>query len=105
MANPDPEAISWLRILTAFVVVFGLIALLGYALKYLNLRGITRYSKTGQDRRIEIIENVALDIRRRLVIVRCDDKEHLLLLGFNQDIVVEANLKARPSSLDAKNAI
>ena len=26
------------------------------------------------------------------VIVRCDDAEHLLLLGINQDIVIETNL-------------
>lgn len=92
MANPDPEAISWLRVLIAFAVVFGLLGVMGFALKYVNLKGLKLPSRNDRPQRLTIVETLALDLRRRLVIVRCDDKEHLLLLGLNQDIVVDANL-------------
>jgi flagellar protein FliO/FliZ len=36
-----------------------------------------------------------LDPRRRLVIVRCDDREHLLLLSAAGDLVV-AQMDAKP---------
>ncbi|MFY9288133.1 MAG: flagellar biosynthetic protein FliO [Alphaproteobacteria bacterium] len=103
--NPDPESISWVRILIAFVVVFGLIAALGYVLKYMSLRGMRLPGTAGPARRLELVESMALDVRRRLVIIRCDGQEHLLLLGLNQDIVVAPNLnKASVTSLPTKNA-
>lgn len=92
MTTVDPESISWLRVIVAFAVVFGLLGLLGYALKYVSLRGIKLPGMKMRDQRLQIIESLPLDVRRRLVIVRRDDVEHLLLLGANQDIVVESDL-------------
>jgi flagellar protein FliO/FliZ len=96
MTAPDPESISWLRIVIAFSVVFGLLALFGYGLKQVSLRGLTFPGRMPRQSRLQMVETLAIDIRRRLVIVRCDGKEHLLLLGANQDIVVESNLAAAP---------
>ncbi len=106
MANPDPESIPWLRVFIAFAVVFGLMGLMGYALKYVNLQGLKLPGKSQRPQRLAVVETLALDLRRRLVIVRCDGKEHLLLLGANQDIVVEANLDKNPTAdLPPKSAI
>ncbi len=48
--------------------------------------GGTRGGRAG--RRLAIAEVVALDARRRLVLVRCDGRELLLLTGGGQDAVV-----------------
>jgi flagellar protein FliO/FliZ len=37
---------------------------------------------------MKVSESLMLDPRRRLVIVRCDEREHLILLGPGGDIVV-----------------
>ncbi|HEU0118220.1 MAG TPA: flagellar biosynthetic protein FliO, partial [Alphaproteobacteria bacterium] len=95
--STEPETVSWLRVAIAFLVVGGLLGLMGYALKHLNLRGIKMPGGT-VGKRLSIIENMPLDVRRRLVLVRCDDKEHLLLLGTNQDIVVESDIAAPPQT-------
>ena len=39
-------------------------------------------------RRMKVSESLMLDPRRRLVLVRCDGREHLLLLGPGGDLVV-----------------
>jgi len=102
MATPEP-VISWLQILIAFTAVFGLIALMGVGLKYINLKGLKLPRRQpSQPARLEIIESIPLDLRRRLVIVRQDGQEHLLLLGLNQDIVVSANLP-RPSTSESRS--
>ncbi len=53
------------------------------------LRGSVRGRKGG---RLGISEYHEIDKSRRLVLVRRDDVEHLLLIGGGQDIVVESNI-------------
>ena len=96
MLGPDQDTISWLRLFIAATTVIGLMGALALALKYVSTRGWIR-SLPGNQRRLKIIENMSLDARRRLVIVQCDDTEHLLLLGLNQDIVVASDLPSPPN--------
>ncbi|MET3559893.1 hypothetical protein ABID39_000577 [Bartonella japonica] len=42
--------------------------------------------------RLTLCETIAIDRTRRLILVRCDDKEHLLLIGGLTDVVVESNV-------------
>lgn len=107
---PENETVSWLRIILAFAIVSGLLGLLGYGLKYISLRGMKLPGMTSRQQRLQLVESLNLDVRRRLVIVRRDDVEHLLLLGVNQDIVVESNLTPSATSstsppLSTKSAI
>ncbi|WP_273756724.1 flagellar biosynthetic protein FliO [Bartonella sp. MM73XJBT] len=44
--------------------------------------------------RLTLCETIVIDRTRRLVLVRCDNKEHLLLIGGLTDIVVEANINS-----------
>jgi flagellar protein FliO/FliZ len=100
MTVGDPETISWARIILAFAVVFTLLVGLGFVLKFVKERGLKMPGMDSRTpRRLQVIETLPLDIKRRLVIVRCDDNEHLLLLGPDQDIVVETRLNEnQPSS-------
>ena len=96
MTTPEPESFSWLRILLAFAVVFGLLGLMGLGMRYINARGLKLPRSGNKPKRLELVETLPLDVRRRLVIVRCDGAEHLILLGINQDVVIQSNLDISP---------
>jgi flagellar protein FliO/FliZ len=84
--------IPWLNVIFSFCVVLALMGVLAAALKYFAERGFVLSPKGKRARRMKIVESLPLDPKRRCVIVRCDDREHLLLLGGQGDIVVESNL-------------
>lgn len=48
-------------------------------------------------RRLKIVESLPLDARRRAVLLRCDGREHLLVVGEAGVTVVERNLSMHPS--------
>ena len=92
--------LSWLRVILAFIIVGGLLAGLGFGLNYLNLRGVRMPGllASGKSRRLRLIETLPIDARRRLVLVRCDGAEHLLLLGPTQDVVVQTGIASPAAS-------
>ncbi len=46
------------------------------------------------ERRLEVVDQASLDGKRRLVLIRRDDVEHLLLTGGPVDVVVETGIDA-----------
>ena len=46
----------------------------------------------GRAPRLAVLDHAAVDARRRLVLVRRDNVEHLLLIGGPADVVVETNI-------------
>lgn len=48
--------------------------------------------------RLKVIQQIHLDSRRRLILIRRDNVEHLLLVGGQQDIVVERGIVHAPPS-------
>lgn len=81
----------YIRFLLALVFVLGLIGLIAWAARRFGLmRGAVR-PRNGQ-RRIEVIETASVDSKRRLMLVRRDGTEHLLLLGINGDMVIERGI-------------
>ena len=92
MVEPGAADFTWARLLLASFTVLGLLALLAFALKYIGTRGFAMPGKALRARRMQIIETMPVDTRRRFVIMRCDGREHLLLLSAQGDIVVDANL-------------
>ena len=81
---------DWVRALFALIATLALIAGLAYAARRL---GMLRARTEGR-RRLSISESMMIDPRRQLVIVRCDEREHLLLLSPGADVVV-ATMDAR----------
>jgi flagellar protein FliO/FliZ len=88
----DVGDFSWLRLVIAFTVVLALLAVMGFVLKYIAARGFVLPNKAARARRLRIVESMTIDTRRRFVILNCDGREHLLLLGAERDIVIESNL-------------
>jgi flagellar protein FliO/FliZ len=87
----DFTGISWLRFLIAATTVIGLMGLLSWSLRAVANRGWIA-TVADKSRRLRLIETLSLDTRHRLVIIRCDEAEHLLLLGASQDTVVASDL-------------
>jgi hypothetical protein len=59
------------------------------------LKAFFRASTTlvrGRNKRLTVIDAVVLDPKRRLILVRRDDVEHLILTGGPQDLVVESGI-------------
>ncbi|MCE9508350.1 MAG: flagellar biosynthetic protein FliO [Alphaproteobacteria bacterium] len=79
-----------LKFFSAFVFVIALMLLLSWVMKRMGLAG-SMMAGAGK-RRLKIVEFMPLDHRRRLVLVRRDDREHLLLLGPQGETVVETNI-------------
>lgn len=77
-------AISSLKFALAFILVIGLIALCAWALRRFGLGGAIRPVR---GRRLAVVESLALDPRHRLVLVRRDDREHLILIGTGETVV------------------
>ncbi len=46
------------------------------------------------DRRLEVVDHASVDSRRKLVLIRRDDVEHLLLTGGPVDVVIETGISA-----------
>ena len=46
-------------------------------------------------RRLKIIESLPLDARRKAVLLRRDDREHLVILGTNSETVIETGIESR----------
>lgn len=78
----------------SLALVLMLILLIAWVIKFFS-RSRTPTGTTSR-RRLSIVESIAIDGRRKLVLVRHGDSEHLIMIGGSQDLVVEAN--TRPSS-------
>lgn len=83
---------DYLRFLVALVFVLGLIGLFAFALR--RAGALTMTGARGSHRRLAVQEILPLEGRRRLMLIRRDDREHLILIGQQGDIVVESDIDA-----------
>jgi flagellar protein FliO/FliZ len=69
------------RAVFALALTLGLLGLCAAALRRWGPDVIARFAKAKADRRLAVVETLVLDPSRRLVLVSCDGREQLLLLG------------------------
>ena len=87
-----------LQFVFAFVVVLALIGLAAWLVRRFAGNRLGANANRGRMPRLAVIDAAAVDGRRRLVLVRRDNIEHLLMIGGPTDIVVEQNIvRAIPS--------
>lgn len=81
---------SYFRFVAALVFVLAMIGVLALLARRFvpGARSVNR----GKKRRLALIEVLPLDAKRRLVLIRRDDTEHLIVLAPNGDMVVERNI-------------
>jgi flagellar biogenesis protein FliO len=85
----------------AILIVLALIGAAAYLVRRFAGRGIGSGNSRGRMPRLAVIDAAAVDGRRRLVLVRRDNVEHLLMIGGPSDIVVEPNIVRNTSTRDA----
>tara|TARA_B100000686_G_C16706969_1_gene926870 strand:+ start:300 stop:632 length:333 start_codon:yes stop_codon:yes gene_type:complete len=85
---------EYLRFGLALVFVIGLIGLMATIARRAGFGFPIKAIKPSGRRRISIVEVTPLDGRRRLVLIRCDKKEHLLLLGPSTELVVANDISS-----------
>ncbi len=75
------EGMALFKMLAALGVVIAMMLGFGLLVKKTGLAGPQVLDR--KKRRLQFIESLPLDSKRRLVLVSCDDKQHLLVLGAN----------------------
>jgi flagellar protein FliO/FliZ len=70
-----------LRVIAALALTLGLIGVGVVVLRRFGPETLRRLQSARADRRLRVIETLVLDPARRLVLVRCDGEERLILLG------------------------
>jgi flagellar biogenesis protein FliO len=81
-----------LKMLVAFIVVFGLLALALWLVRRFGGQRLGSPAGRGRQPRLAVIDSATIDARRRLVLIRRDNVEHLLVIGGPSDVVVEQNI-------------
>jgi hypothetical protein len=82
----------------AFVAVLVLIGIVAWLVRRFAGNRLGANGSRGRMPRLAVIDAAAVDGRRRLVLVRRDNVEHLLMIGGPTDIVVEPNIvRAAPA--------
>jgi hypothetical protein len=84
--------------LFAFIAVLALIGVAAWLVRRFAGNRLGANPGRGRMPRLAVIDAAAVDGRRRLVLVRRDNVEHLLMIGGPSDIVVEPNIvRAMPA--------
>jgi flagellar protein FliO/FliZ len=82
----------YLRFALALILVLGLIALLAWLLRRFGM-GV----KMTKGRRLGVTEVQMLGPRHRLMLIRRDDVEHLVIVGPASESVIESGIKRAES--------
>ena len=79
------------RFFIAFLVVLALIGLTAWLVRRFGANRLGSAAR-GRQPRLAVIDAATVDGRRRLVLIRRDNTEHLLMIGGPTDVVVETNI-------------
>ncbi|MDJ0944149.1 MAG: flagellar biosynthetic protein FliO [Kiloniellales bacterium] len=85
----------YFRFLLALAAVIGLILALAWAVRRFG-PGARLLPNSGQPRRLSIQEVASVDARRRLILLRRDGTEYLVLLGPTQDLLLDKGFGPTP---------
>ena len=85
---------GYFRFFLALIFVLGLIGVLAVLARRAGLGFPVGATRPSGQRRLQVVEVAPIDGRRRLVLVRRDDVEHLLLLGPTTELVVETGINS-----------
>ncbi len=80
---------QYIKFVLALLFVVGLIVAVAWLMRRIGLGGVA--TGTMRHRRLGMVEVMPLDAKRRLVLVRQDDREHLILLSAAGDLLVASN--------------
>jgi hypothetical protein len=76
----------------AFVIVLALIGATAWAVRRFGSGRLGGVGMRGRQPRLAVIDYASVDGRRRLILVRRDNVEHLVMIGGPTDVVIEPNI-------------
>ena len=79
--------LDFARAILGLAITLGLIGLAAYALRRYAPGLMERFQGTRGERRLQVIETLVLDPARRLILVRVDDEQRLILLGEGKELI------------------
>jgi hypothetical protein len=79
------------RFFIAFLVVLALIGVTAWLVRRFGANRLGAAAR-GRQPRLAVIDAASVDARRRLVLIRRDNTEHLLMIGGPTDVVIEPNI-------------
>jgi flagellar protein FliO/FliZ len=85
------ELSAYFRFVAALLFVLGIIGVFALLARRF-VPGARNINRRGVKRRLAVVEVVPVDTKRRLVLLKRDDTEHLVMLGPNGDTVIERNI-------------
>jgi flagellar protein FliO/FliZ len=86
------ESTAYLQVVFSLVLVMALILGAGWMAQRFGFRAMA--SRVGGRKRLSVVEAAAVDTKRRIVLIRRDDVEHLVLIGGTHDLLLEAGIPA-----------
>jgi flagellar biogenesis protein FliO len=87
------------RFFIAFLIVLALIGLTAWLMRRFGTSRLGGNSARGRQPRLAVIDAATIDGRRRLVLIRRDNVEHLLMIG-PSDLVIESNIVRAAAARD-----
>ncbi len=88
-----PDIFMWIIIAAVAAAVLAVVAIYGRA--YLSGTPVSAvFFKPKVAPRVYVVEHTALDSKRRLVLIRRDDVDHLIMTGGPVDVVIESGIIA-----------
>lgn len=92
------EYSAYVKAIFALLFVLGLIGLISILCKkFMQGQFLQRSIKS---KRLQIEEVLFIDTKRKLVLIKRDSTEHLLLLGVNSETVVERDINSQKNDTE-----
>ncbi|RDV05846.1 flagellar biosynthesis protein FliO [Undibacter mobilis] len=94
------------KFFVAFAAVLALIGLTAWLVRRFAADRLGGANARGRQPRLAVIDAATVDARRRLVLIRRDNVEHLMMIGGPTDVVVEQNIvRAAPAAPRAPETV
>jgi len=95
----------WAKFIFAFAVLLGLFSALFYVGRRFGSGALgSAPGLRGRQPRLAVLDAAAVDTRRKLVLIRRDNVEHLILIGGPTDVVIEPNIVRATPAASAREA-
>lgn len=93
------NVLDFARAIFGLAFVLGLIGLCAWAARRYAPQLLAKLGAERGERRLQVMETLVLDPARRLVLVRVDDEERLILLGEGRELIEPRQPADRPVPL------
>lgn len=90
------------RLLFSLIAVIGMIGLAALAAKRMGLAGANGFQRS---RRLQLVETLAFDQKRRAAILKCDGREHLIVLDGASVTVIDRDIPPPAAAAEAPSPV